>query len=185
MEGTARWLREIPLAPPSEPGERPYVVQHLFKVTPPMEWTDHVAFRHGKLIKDPRRGLPNRVRVGVKNRFSVAKPRYTYAYRVHRTSFVLASASDLKTFMEASRVKMRDLMRERGDKAGERLFSGPRDEFEVETYLFPTDKFGNWKDGGELPGSQRGTLDHRVPFQDVGYRVVGMPVDLTVVKENA
>jgi hypothetical protein len=111
------------------------------------------------------------------------KPFYTYGNVTHRTAFVVASASDLKTYMAASHAKMRDLMRARGDKEGERLFrrGSGLSEFEVETYLFPADKYGNWKSSGELPGSQRGTLDHRVPFNDVGYVVVGMPRELTLV----
>jgi hypothetical protein len=130
----------------------------------------------------------------------VEKPRYTYSYRTHRTAFVVASASDLKTYMNAAHERIPDLMLQRLDyyealdkddstraegiaqaKETIRLFSSRLSEFEVETYLFPADKFGNWKNGGELPGSQRGTLDHRVPFNDVGYVVVGMPRELTLV----
>lgn len=197
-EGIARWLREIPIEPPSDPGERPHVVQHLFKVTPPMEFIDYVAYRHGKLVKDPPHGIPNRMRVDSRRMEKAmekarlegrhwspydnpkAKPRYTYGHRTHRTAFVIASASDLKTYMNAAHARMQKIMREKGDKEGERLFS-KRDDFEVETFLFPCDKFGNWKDGGEMHGSQRGTLDHRVPFRDVGYRVIGMPHELVLL----
>jgi hypothetical protein len=47
--------------------------------------------------------------------------------------------------------------------------------FDVETYLFPSDKFCSWKNGGELEGSQRGTLDLRKPLEDIGYVVIGLP----------
>jgi hypothetical protein len=192
--GIARWMREIPIAPPSDPAERPHVVQHLFKVTHPMEWVDYVAYRHGKLIKDPPHGMPNRMRVEARRMEKARlegrhwspydnpkpKPRYFYGRRTHHTAFVIASASDLRTYMNAANVRMLEIMKARGDKEGERLFSR-QDHFEVETFLFPCDKFGNWKDGGELRGSQKGTLDHRVPFRDVGYLVVGMPRNFTLL----
>lgn len=193
----ARWIKEIPHEPPKDPADGPYVVQHIFKVTPPMEWVDYVVYRKGRLIKDPPHRMPNRMRVMAKQMekarakgrpwsaedysTAMAKPRYFYSRRVHRTSFVIASASDLKTYMNAANNRMRLLMIERGDKEGERLFSR-QDHFDVETYLFPCDKFGNWKDSGELTGSQRGTLDHRVPLQDAGYTVIGMPYPKLVLE---
>lgn len=161
-----------------------------------MEWTDYVVYRHGKLIKDPPHGMPNRMRVQARQMEADRKagrrfdwenpnprPRYFHSQRIHRTAFVIASASDLKTYMNAANRRMQKLMKERGDKEGERLFSRV-DHFEVETYLFPADKFGNWKDGGELEGSQKGTLDHRVPLQDAGYTVIGMPYNLVLYGES-
>ena len=40
-----------------------------------------------------------------------------------------------------------------------------------ETYIFPADPMGQVLDWGELPGSQRGTLSHRVALQAAGYEV--------------
>lgn len=154
-----------------------------------MEFIDYVVYRKGRLIKDPRRGLPNRMRVAAKRGFAQTwsdpkpKPRYFYSQRVHHTAFVVASASDLRTYMNAANARMREIMKSRGDKEGERLFRR-EDHFEVETFLFPCDKYGNWKDSGELPGSQKGTLDHRVPFRDVGYLVVGMPRGLVLLGDS-
>jgi hypothetical protein len=162
-----------------------------------VEWVDHVVYRHGKLIKDPRRGMPNRMRVQARmmqqtrlegrtwtlEDYTRAKPRYFYSTRRHHTSFVIASASDLRTYMNAANVRMREIMKARGDKEGERLFRR-QDHFEVETFLFACDKFGNWKDSGELHGSQKGTLDHRVPFRDAGYLVVGMPRGLVLLGDS-
>jgi hypothetical protein len=72
----ARWIKEIEISPPKDPAEKPYVVQHLFKVTPPMEWTESVVYRHGKLISDDRRrGMPNRMRVQSKRSNSTGKTR--------------------------------------------------------------------------------------------------------------
>jgi hypothetical protein len=86
--------------------------------------------------------------------------------------------------MNAANRKMAKLMKERGDKEGERLFSR-MDHFEVETFIFPADKFGEIKVFGELEGSQKGTLDHRVPLQDAGYVVIGMPRNLVLLGESA
>lgn len=198
----ARWIKELPMEPPKDPADRPHVVQHLFKVTPPMEWTEGVVYRHGKLISDDRRrggnrrrGMPNRMRVQSKRMEAARKagkpfdwsepqnPRYFYSQRHHKTSFVVASASDLKTYMNAANRRMAEVMKERGDIEGERLFRR-EDHFEVETYLFPADKFGEIKTFGELAGSQRGTLDHRVPLQDAGYIVIGMPYNLVLYGES-
>lgn len=188
----ARWMKELPIEPPKDPAERPHVVQHLFKVTPPMEWTEYAVYRHGKLMSS--KNDRNRMRVQAKQmeaariagkRFAWEnqKPRYFYSQRLHKTAFVVASASDLKTYMNAANRRMSELMKARGDKEGERLFRR-QDDFEVETFLFPADKFGEIKAYGELKGSQRGTLDHRVPLQDAGYIVIGMPYKLVLLGES-
>jgi hypothetical protein len=154
-----------------------------------MEWTESATYRRGKLLKDKNRAWLRRMRVDRKTGREISgidwlthkpDPIYRHRQRTHYTSYVLVSASDLKIFMEASRQRMVKIMQEKGDKEGEALFrhSYP---FEVETYIFPCDKFGNWKNGGELEGSQRGTLDHRVALRDAGYTVIGMPYQLVLM----
>lgn len=46
------------------------------------------------------------------------------------------------------------------------LFTGP------ETYIFPADAKGEVTSWGELPGSQRGFLDHELALEIAGYCVV-------------
>jgi hypothetical protein len=192
--GVARWLREVIIEPPTDPSERPHVVQHIFRVTPPMKWTESAVYRRGKLLKDSRRTswmrrfrFDRRTGREIKpgDMFTMKPdPIFSYGDRHHETSFVLVSASDLRTYMNAANLKMQKLMKERGDKEGERLFQR-QDHFEVETYIFPCDKFGKWKNSSELEGSQRGTLDHRVALQDAGYVVIGMPRKLLMLAEFA
>jgi hypothetical protein len=44
-------------------------------------------------------------------------------------------------------------------------FTGP------ETYMFGADENGNIVDWSELEGSCRGTLEHKVCFQNIGYNI--------------
>lgn len=178
----ARFIRELPLVSDT-------VVQYLFKVTPPMEWDERVLYRNGKLVREHRRQrMRTTMRMWKIDRktgrerepgevfTSKPDPIYAYAYRHHTTSFVIASASDLKTMMARSNENMRAIAKMRGDKSMAELFAVEREtEFEVETYLFPANKDGSWKSSSEMPGSQRGTLDHKVPFTDQGYVCVGVP----------
>lgn len=41
----------------------------------------------------------------------------------------------------------------------------------TETYIFPADEDGEVIDWSELPGSQKGTLDHADALRDAGYEV--------------
>jgi hypothetical protein len=196
----ARFMRELERPAPSSPEKGPHVMKLLFKVTPAMEWTDYVTWRKGRLLNDlaktprQRERFPHRMRRSMeKGFFSKPDPKYGHGQRQHTTAFVVASASDLKTYMNASNDRMIARAREQkafyeklpvgnpsraeGIRQAEEtisLFTRPnRIEFEVETFLFPADKFGEVKDYGEMEGSQKGTLDHRKPFEDVGYTVVG------------
>jgi len=45
------------------------------------------------------------------------------------------------------------------------MLSGP------ETYIFPANESGEVSDWGELPGSQKGTLDHEKALRDAGYAI--------------
>lgn len=176
---------------------------YLFKVTPAMKWHRMQTYRKGRLLHDPVHGpMPHRLRMRVEDgTFLRQRPRAIYTYRegYHTTAFVIASCSDLKTMMARGNRKMREEaektlkylqrlkpsstthaqeIRESIDKAREiiRLFKPEEDDrFEVETYLFPSDKFGEIKEMGEMRGSQRRTLDPKVPFASVGYRVIGLP----------
>ncbi len=188
----ARWIKEIKHDPPADPNEKPHVVQHVFKVTPPMEWIEYTVYRRGKKLSDKSRTWMRRFKIDRRTGrerkpgdFLTEKPDpiYSYGRQVHQTSYVIVSASDLKTYMEAANQRMVDLMISKGDKEGEKLFRRSH-PFQVETFIFACDKFGSWKDGGELEGSQKGTLDHRVPLRDAGYTVVGMPYNLILLGES-
>ncbi len=193
QQKVARWLREIKHTPPADAADRPHVVQHLFKVSPPIEFTTSETYRRGKLLHSVHWHFPRRIRhdrrLGRKlegsEMFKVKKdPIYSYRDVRRTTAFVIASASDLATFMNAANARMQEVMRKKDDQEGVQLFQR-RDHFEVETYLFPCHKNGAWKDSGELEGSQRGTLDHRMPLRDIGYLVIGMPVNLEIVASDA
>ena len=43
---------------------------------------------------------------------------------------------------------------------------------EPETYLFPADESGAITDWLELPGSQKGTLEHADALRDAGYEII-------------
>ena len=197
----ARFIKDV------TPPQAWWVRAYLFKVTPAMEYTEYVTYRKGKLLKDNERGIPRRLtragRAGY-SFFDKPNPIYSYSYITRTTAFVISSAADLCSMMEESRLKMIKHAKKMleyhqaqevgmGTMAEEKARNIAKDKdtialferqekFEVETYLFPADKFGGRKASGEMPGSQRGTLLHQVPFQDMGYTVLGMPLTIEVVK---
>lgn len=190
----ARFIREL------DRSGADHVRAFLFKVTPAMEWIDNVTYRKGKLLHDPRFGFPHRMKRGLKDLMAAkSNPIYSYSYIRRSTAFVVSSASDLKTMMARGNRRMREDAKERlryleviepnGDQERQelekkiayeetiiRLFEEKEDNrFEVETFLFPAHKSGETKHGGEMEGSQHGTLDPTKPFRDLGYKVIGMP----------
>jgi hypothetical protein len=193
----ARFIKDV-----SPPGGW-WVRAYLFKVTPAMKYEEHVTYRKGKLLHDERR-IPHRLRTAYRSFFDKPNPIYSYGYITRTTAFVIASAADLCSMMEVSRLKMIEHAKKMleyhqaqevgmGTMAEEKARNIAKDKdtialferqekFEVETYLFPCDKFGERKSSGEMPGSQRGTLLHQVPFQDMGYTVLGLPLTIEVVK---
>jgi hypothetical protein len=197
----ARFIRELECPAPRSPEQGPQILQLLFKVTPAMAWTDYVTWRKGRLLNDlakplrQRNRFPHRMKTSMgRGFFAKSDPKYGHGQRQHTTAFVVASASDLKSYMNAANARMvameegriayykslePDKYRDESIAKAEetkRLFDRAM-QFEVETYLFPADKFGEIKDYSEMDGSQKGTLDHRKPFEDVGYTVVGdLPV---------
>lgn len=192
MKKTARFIRILPR------GNAWWVVACLVKVTPAIIYDEYVTYRKGKLLKNnkfmPRR-LHHDRRTG-KEGFDWMKkpdPIYFHSYRTRSTAFIIASAADLGAMMEKSRqdmiklgesklaafatLELDDPAREKGVADAQetiRLFKN-QERFEVETYLFPAGKDGKSKSSSELSGSQKGTLDHRKLFEDMGYELVGFP----------
>jgi len=155
-----------------------WVKAYLFKVIPPMEWMQSACYRRGKLLHDMPHHFPNRMKA--MNFSEPARLIYSYGNRYHSTAFVISSAANIYAMMKRSYDEIRQKALIKGDLEALKIFKeGAEDKFEPEVYLFPCDKFGTWKNSGELPGSQRGTLDHTLPFKDMGYQVIGMPEEET------
>lgn len=171
---TARFIREIPKS------NGWWVTQYLFKVTPPMAWDENATYRRGRLLHDSLRTWPNRMKGPWRDEngdWIKERLIYRHSTRHHTTAFVIASAADLGAMMKNSYDEIRSKALIKGDLETLKIFKEDRHkDFKPEVYLFPCDKFGHWKHGGEMEGSQRGTLDHRLPFRDMGYSVIEMPV---------
>jgi hypothetical protein len=197
-------MTKVAEAPPEDYGESTgwWVTAALFKVNPPMEFTTYETYRNGRLLhKETGMRIPHRDRVMMQTPWRERKRNPKYSHRSVRrtTAFVISSAADLATMMDRSNKSMiersekqikvwQDIEPEDEDgvrmkaeliaQAQEtiRLFTRTgRHGFDIETYLFPARKDGEWKNSGELEGSQRGTLDLAKPLIDAGYTVIGLP----------
>jgi hypothetical protein len=204
MQKTARFMRmlkEASVPPPigKTEGDKStgwWVTAALFKVNPPIEYTTYETYRKGKLLKDERFSFRRHTRL---REHKMNPLNYTYRRVKRTTAFVVSSAADLATMMDRSNQSMIAIATERKkiweamvpeDEAGRRMkaeFIAQQNETialfskdkrlnqDVETYLFPAHKDGAWKDGGELEGSQKSTLNLAQPFENIGYMVIGLP----------